>query len=605
MKPTNFLTALFLCFLLLLSTASAGTLISGSKIDVQSNYAGFNNLSLVGTWSTTPAVSDQLIVNGAMLPAPYALRQQIVIDVQKPTFEQRFEVVQQQALYVPLLVEQDFWIWNIPGTGKDKYQLCDEAVQSYISASGKKLWTGTGINVLYGNAYCHAVFVLQDSQQGWIGSLSTQGYNYYQTINVDNIATLHLIQNENTSQLVDKVNNVVRATLVNFGDWTNAKLSDSNTWGYHEGNTLGSGPWTPFYDSVGSRTFASANSLITTYFSTLSVTSTTFSDSQLQAIRNNVQVMKDEVARLKGASATPPASWINGDTAAIRTAANTVIVPYARTALTANIQFVMSGQSFGLIIPTGIPSLVSYDKTIQFDETAAGILNYQVKNIGSSTGTFSAVASCNGGKVITNTDEFSLVAGQTYSGKLRNTAKTTTTAASEKSTCTLTVTETNTQQKVTGTYTATVITKSECAAGQQSDPKFNSDGSSYVETYDTLCNVISTTKCSASETFTKDATGNWICKAKEGGSGSTSDDASGFSTPLFVVTIILSLAATVATAVYARPVKHFHIGKVHGAWLYITLIAIAFIATFFLVPFLWKVFLGFLTEVFSVKNIFG
>ncbi len=511
------LPIVLLLLVLMLPFASAGTLISGSKVDVESNYAGFSGLSLVGTWSTTPSVSDSIVIKTADVEAPYTLQTSATINIPAPLFEQVLRVNTQLPLIKGELVQKRYWYINYPGFGKTASQICNDAVSSDLATtySGRQLYPSTGINANVGNIYCDVIMVLQQSHAGWMGPVDQDHWNYNQKIVFSTGQTLNLVSNTQQTQVVDKIDNFARASLVNFGQWTSSQLTDNNIYGYHKKSALGTDVWHPFQDTTGLGTYQTLYSFLTNNFAAGDLSSADFDSTRVAEYQRQVTQMNSEIDRLTGSAITLPSGWTStGDLNGIHYSANDIIVPIKKTVLVANIQLVLKGDQFGLYIPTGKPQIVSSGSTLTFPETGSGVLSYTIKNIGTATGTFQVTSTCSPSGIVQADPVFhTLTANTQITGQLYHTAKTDITSDQIVG-CTLRLTETNTQEYVTRTYTVTVQAKQSCVQGQQTDPVLT--GTTYtVKTLDTQCNVINSVTCDALTGVFQKQNGIWVCVGKD------------------------------------------------------------------------------------------
>jgi hypothetical protein len=601
----NWFVALALLLVLAAPFAQAGTLVSGSRVDVQSNYDGFKGLTLIGTWSTTPAANDRLSITNAQLPAPYGLRETVDITVQQPVIEQVFRVGSQEKLERLVPVERSYLFLNLP-FGKTSNQLCQEKFEAdrLSMYGGKPLMEGSSAVAKVAAGSCSVLAVLVDSQAGWVGTVTDKGIYYEQKVDLDGIGTLRLAVNERENDLSDQIDGVGRATLLSFGSWTNAKLSSRDLYGYHGKNALGSDTWKPFADSTGMNNYRAARSRIAAadgvslgggfFFFGNSGYSTVRSELQ-----SSVQQANNEVARIVGVSSTIPSSWGGATGGAIRYTGNDIIVPLQRTALVANVQLILAGEKFGLFIPTGEPKIVSADSSIKFSETSSGNLNYRVKNVGTDTGTFRLRSDC-GGQVVSDDLEFALKAGEEKSGLLRLTAKSQSFSKTETLSCTLELKEIQINKADTKKFSTVIEVKQQCTEGEETEPTFDSAKQKYaVYVLDSSCSVKSTKECALAEgTFVKE-NGAYVCKAHTPGSVISPPAAPSeptFRLWILVTSVVIGLAAAFGTLVMlAGMVRRLKWGGV------LLVFVIVFIAATIGSAFLIKGFIGWGASFFALS----
>lgn len=551
--------------------AQAGTLVSGSRVDVQSNYPGLSltgkcspstgevsGCALVGTWSTTPAANDRLSIINSQMPAPYGLRESVDVNVQQPVIEQVFRVASQEKLERLVPVERSYLFLNLP-FGKTSNQLCQEKFEADRQTlyGGKPLMEGSSAVAKVATGSCSVLAVLVDSQAGWVGTVTDKGIYYEQKIDLDGIGTLRLAVNEKENDLSDQIDGVGRATLLSFGSWTNAKLSSRDLYAYHGKNALGSDSWKPFADSTGMNNYRAARARIAAADGiSLGGGFFFFGNSGYDTVRkelqSSVQQANNEVARVVGVSSAIPASWGGATGGAIRYTGNDIIVPLQRTALIANVQLVLAGEKFGLFIPTGTPKIVSADSSVKFSETASGNLNYRVKNVGTDTGTFRLRSDC-GGQVVSDDLEFPLKANEEKSGLLRLTAKSQSFSKTETLSCTLELKEIQINKVDTKKFSTVIEVKQQCTEGEETEPSFDSVKQKYsVYVLDSSCSVKSTKECALAEgTFVKE-NGVYVCKAYAPGTVITPPKQDGeptFRLWILVTSAVVGFVAAVWTIV--------------------------------------------------------
>lgn len=580
-----------LALLLLAGSGHAGTLISGSNVDVKSNYDGFNGLSLVGTYSTTPAANDIITITNAQLPEPYGLKQTVTITVPEPRIEQVFDVNNQRQVYKVIIVkERTYYYLNLP-YGQTASELCKEKLTADIQANygNLPLLEGTGANLLVGNGVCYAQFALQQTQVGWLGSVSERGLYYYQDINLAGIGTLHLERSAAIDDLSDKIDGVGRATLLNFGTWTNSDLSAAGIYAFHARTSDGTKPWRAFQDTSTTNYVGSYTNAINALQSQLFTGDAPASLTEFRAVGTSAvekgNIINNMAANIQGATATIPASWSGKIDGTIRTSANSLIVPLNGNIFTANIQLVLAGEKFGLYIPTGKPSIVSASSSITFQETGTGYLDYTVKNIGTNTGTFVLKGFCADGKVLTQEVEMSLAAGATKSGRLAHTAKSETFDLTEKVACSLRFEEIQTDEFVSKAYSVEVQVKQSCVEGEQSDPKFSPDGRTQtVYVLDSSCNVKDELTCDVTTSIFEKVNGVWTCVQKDNTTPTPNpdNDNDGTFRPglLLFAAVVGVLAGGWAAILVPAPKKHFFAikGAVFVVAALIVFVGVAYVA---------------------------
>ncbi|HKZ40390.1 MAG TPA: hypothetical protein VJ044_05470, partial [Candidatus Hodarchaeales archaeon] len=400
MKP---IFIILLMSLLLAGTAFAGTLESGSKITVESNYAGFSGLSLLGVWTTTPTTSDYIVVKNADLSGvttatgqQAGLRGDITVSVPAPIFEQVMKVTDQKRLIKIFNVGKSY-TYSIFG---DRVANCENKMNEDLATNygGKTRLAGTQVRSVVYAGYCQVQFLIEDSQLGWYGQVSDKGWSYQQDIVLTNIGkTLKLRRTPEegmsvSDQLTDKIDNVARVTLLGFSQWTNAPLRTSGIFAFNGKNewtsSFPTGVWNPFTEIGDVSGYQNNLNTLKTYFSgaeTSILSGTKLDDAN--RIKNEVNREADMIKGLGSGTITPQAlvGTIDGMP---RTVGNDIIAKMRKTVLLARIQMLFSGDDFGLYIPTGKPQIVSSDATIRFPEVGSGYLNVKVKNIGEAMGTF-------------------------------------------------------------------------------------------------------------------------------------------------------------------------------------------------------------------------
>ncbi len=582
--------ALIMILLLLASSVHAGTLVAGSSIAVSSNYPGFDGLSLVGTWSTTPTVNDILTVSPNQLPANYGMPNAIVIKVPEPTYQEVLAVSNQKPLYTAQFQDQVFPTSGLfcPGTlclsnDHNVWQAqCDKALQDWLKSKGNlKLYPGTYQIGAVNGLQCRLQFVTEQSQVGWVGDVAPANLYYSQDIIIGTNGTLHLVSNKSVNQLTDSIPHVGRATYLGSNVFASFPLQVQYIHAFQPGSVFNVNGWNPYHDSIGITTFSNSEADMISKFQ---YGNGLISSTVISTIQNDITLMKQESQRISGLSTSVPSEWGGKYQPPITKQANQIVVTLNNDVYTSNIQLVLAGQSFGLYLATGKPQIVSMDSSVSFEETNSGYINYVVKNIGSAQDSFVLHATCDG-DVVSDDVYIPLDAAQQKLGKMRITSKSSTLTTTETSSCVVSFTSQNTKVADTRTVQVIVTVKDLCAVGQQTDPI--PSGSNYVvNTLDVHCAIVSSTTCPADSThqFQKDSAGVWQCKDVQGSAGGgvqPPQDKPTFSTGLFVSSIIVALIGSVLVGFYTRPLRKF---TKFGKWIYIVLIIGVGVGLFFLTP---------------------
>lgn len=562
--------------------ASAGTLTSASSVQVNSNYKGFDGLSLLSTWSTTPAASDYIVVNKNTvgIPEPYDATGSITISLPQPTYEQAFKIGDGTQMFV---VETGYFAksfyYPLQLSFTKANTKCEQAVYDYLSTTGGTLIGNIRATVGLGSCYVNVAY--QKNQVMWIGDVRSSDLYFNQVVNVGNYGQLHIYKNEAETVLADNLPNVAAITFINFNKFTQAELSATNIYAYHTSGSFGSDAWQPFYDDTFIKQYKSEYNALVDMASPLNPSS-----YDAVAVQDQVNKVNSIVKSLQREVQAYPAVWADRASFNIRSSGNKMIVPILPSALiwTADYQILLSGDTIGLVRPTGEPNIISVDSPISIIETASGDLQYKVQNTGDSTGTFTLEAQC-GTKVSSDSQQVSLAAGEVKSGGLRLTAKSTEATDTEKVSCTFTMTETQTRASVTKDFVVNVQVKQLCVQGEESDPVV--EGADYVVyVLDSQCRIIDTIKCPIATSHFVFQQGRWECvdgTGKPVGKAGSGDTGS-FSIALLIVSAIIGLVAAIMTYnLISAQLKKSKAGKiviwivVLGVFAFVSLVAIPWI----------------------------
>lgn len=603
MKKQNIILPIFVMMLLCISFVQAGTLNGGVSVlqadQYSSNYAGlqFTGPVLVGSWSTTTAAADYITIQGGNLPSQYKLTSDIKMSVPKPILKQVFQVSGQIPIYKANYVEKSFSYASLTKDGAQ--QSCKSALDTYLktlSADGKtQLLPGTeyfGDVSLWG---CNVAFVTASEQVGWFGQASSQRIDYSQDIMLGGVGTLKLSSSGTNVQANDVIPQVGRVVFTGFSSGTSQLLTSNGINGFQPGSVFNVNAWNLYQDGVGISnyqkdltsidTIARADNVVCGLLS-CSMDAGTKADLKLR-----IATLNQEADRIRGVANTFPAAWDGKTTGAFERGANYVGVPISDNSLYANFQFVLVGNKFGLVMPTGEPKIVSLDSQVTFDETASGYVNYVVKNSGGNDGAFVLQATCTGVDVVGDAQQFTLGAGEQTSGKFRFTGKSGKLTAQQVGTCKVEFKEMTTKAIDSRNVAVTLLVKSLCSEGQQTDPILV-NGVYSVNILDAHCQIKETKTCAADgkHQFAK-VSGIWTCQTTTGsaGGGVAPPEKSNFSMPIFITTMIVALLATGLVAFYGSPIRN--IPKA-GNWIYAIILVAVFIGMFFLVPYLWRQFVA-------------
>lgn len=580
-KRTFLLFFVVVITLVMTMNVFAGTLVSGSTVAISSNNPDISGkYTLVGLWSTTPTANDKIFITNAILPEPYGIKQQVAIDVPMPTFEQVFSVESQKPLYEYSLFESEMYVNSN----------CESKVSTEFNTKhpgAQRLVSNTAWYEVSNPLFCKGFIIYASNQKGWIGQTINKGINYNQKINIDGVGTLSLVRNEAEDKLADSISGVAIARVLGFSSWTNGLLDSRNTYAYHANVDRTVGVWSPFNDNAQYYTeYVVASSDLKNVYQSADATGLKISGEVRERFNNAINTNNRQVMQLVSYSTNYPSDWANkGFASQTRTVGNDIVVPLQRTALTANIQLILNGEKIGIFIPTGVPSIVSYDNQITFDETASGKVNYVVKNTGQSAGAFRVQLFCADSSIVGEADDLTMSAGQSITGNIRVTGKSSTTSDFSQ-TCKLQMKEVTTNVTVEKNVDVTVLAKSSCVVGQQSEP-YTSGSLTIVDTLDAKCAVVSQIKCVTASEDVKLIDGKYQCVAKpqkDGGTGT-------FNTTLFTTSVILGL---IGVAFAYTPVKEFvmPMGKYGKYVSYAILISIFATIALWLVPMVWKALLG-------------
>lgn len=591
---------MFMFFALIIAPfASAGTLISGSNMDVKSNYQGLNGLSLVGTYSTTPTVNDRVSITNLVVPDPYEIKSSADITFNQPKFEQVFDINNQQRVLNAEVVDKT--IYFTPSTSDSA---CENAWNKYRTETelNKELYPNFDPIQVSGNkllGYCRVIWVTT-SQTGFIGKITDDRIFFSQDIVVSGVGTMHLERSDKMDSLVATIPGVARAALVDFGMYTNAKLTDGNIYAFQTKTAAGAGAWRPFSNVAVVTSYQQADQALQALddqFYTQSISADVFANNVKSARAN----LNTAAANLNTQSQTLPIEWNNKIVGAPRVdSANLIIVEPKRDTLTANIQIAVRGDKFGLFIPTGVCTINTIDTKEQWLETGQGQLAYSVKNTGTDDASLRLSATCAGGNVNAVPQDFALSAGATKTGNLVLTGRTSTLQITQSFACTFTCLEKNTQQQDTEAFTAVLERKQLCSEGEQSDPKLV--GTSFVvDVFDANCAVKTSISCDAlTKSFVKE-NGIWTCKDKASGglggigqgeascsAGKVRDSTTGecvdqtrFNPTALIIALVLALIGGGAAYAYTGALSH--VSKKYGTLLRVIVAILVFIALLFAV----------------------
>jgi len=494
--------------------ASAGTLISGNTVQIDTSSPQFGDYNLLFTWSTSPAASDSLVITRNNLPAGYDIDNNIEIFFNKPEFEQVFAVSDEEPLYKPRLQHRTYWYF--PQFNFDRaYEKCIEAHLEDLDDNygGADYLPGVDAIVDYSLTVCDVRFVYTQSQEGFLGDVKFRSWNYDQEIEVGDLGILNLANDKQ----VDSKPNIGKATLLNFGQWVNAELSDKNIYAYQ--GVLES-DWIPIERSEGLNTYNGAHdtirSLVNSYVANPGGKNILTLEQELET---EIQIMRDEIDEIKAQATTEvPVSWRYATDGAYSYSGKNINVPITENILTANIQFLINGDSFGLKIPLGEPEFVDTDLgDIEFEETSRAYIDFDIKNIGDEYGTFQIVGSCNSDKVnIQSKTRENIAAGSTWSDEMEITAITDKVTEREEFSCSLIVRDLNSQIEDVANFGLTVIPAESCAEGQETPPTYI-NGVLTVYILDSACSIKETKTCEGENRhFVQAGTGKWECVDSDG-----------------------------------------------------------------------------------------
>ena len=611
MKQQITLMIAMIFLLSIIPFASAGTLISGNTMEVRSNYPGIDGLTLVGTWSTTPTVNDRVFVNNLVVPEPYSVQGSKYIEFSRPTFEQVFEVRNQRRAYTIQYEDRSFNFALIgSGTALDR---CIDKWEEYRETveSNKELMPGfepvlVNLRSLVGSC---RVFWATMTHEGWYGDVFDDRIFYQQTVSIEGVSqNIVLERSDERDQLVGTIPGVARAALLDFGMYTNARLSDNNVKAFHGRNNLGSDNWKPFSGSQ-TNSFEQAVTAVLDHreqvFSTRwegSFSSWVTEFERLSGIANN------RALSINSASQSIPTQWQGNIANPPRTSGNTIIVEPRRDTFTANIQVAVKGDSFGLFVPTGVCEIVSADQTVQWAEGEEGYLNYRLRNTGTDTGSMRVTATCDGGNIQGFPEQFALSAGQTVNQRMTLTGQSVNFDPLQSFSCEFSCRESNTGQTDTHSFTAIIERKEICSQGEELAPVIINDNF-VVDVLDSDCNVIQRKTCPvATGQFVR--SGNvYSCEERTGiGSGDRPFDPDGeqtsFNPTVLIIALILGLIAGTLVFVWtaALPKAVPRKSQLRG-WLQALRVVLAVVA-FVVVMFLVAVIVRGVIAAFSFPSLF-
>jgi len=582
---TRSLIALFFVFVLLLSPfASAGTLISGSSMDVQSNFGGLSGLSLVGTWSTTPTVNDRVIISNLIVPDPYEIKSTAEVTFNQPVFEQVFEVRTQKRLLTATVVDRTFNYFPALTTS-GSLEKCIAAWDSYRATTeqNRELFPGfQPVRLALGLGSCRLVWVTTE-QTGTYGKVENDRIFYKQDVVVQGVGTMTLERSATRDSLVATIPGVARVALLNFGQYTSAQLSDNQVYAFQPKSGTGALQWKPFtsvteivnYETSVNQLAFLDDQLISGQISYVNFV------TQLETARAN---LNSNGQLLVQKSFTLPSEWQGRTSSPPRTQdANLIIVEPRKDTFTANVQFALRGERVGLFIPTGECSIVSAASSVQWLETEQGKLRYTIRNTGTDTASIGLSATCTGSNVNAVPQDISLAAGAQQTGDLLLTGRSSTLDLTQSFSCTLTCLEKNTQKTATKAFTSVLERKQLCAEGEQTAPKLV--GTAFVvDTLNADCQVKSQTSCDAlTKSFVQES-GVWTCvdKAATGGigQGEAPEAPREFNFTVFAFAMLLGIVG----GAFAFAKTHFLVSMSRYSTLWRVVIALGvFVAIAFLV----------------------
>ena len=621
---------LFLLIMILsLQLVSSATIVGTAKIDVDSNYDGFSGLTLLATISTTPATTDSLHLYGSNLPSEYKSvnsNLDIPITFPKGKYEQTFGISNTKPLYSGGTLIDKTYLYISAFSLEDMQKKCDEKLVEDIqnNFNGRVLMPGVDVIGTFGLFNCHVQYILIDELIGHAGKVYPKGNYYKQDINIKNIGTLTLEKTSTSNQPVDHIPNVAKATMISFADWTNAGLVSDGVYAYEYRNE----EWHPFFDYSGLTSYEQHFETVirkmdaslekayreadeASLFNFLFVSKHLRTYSEKVVINDALLAMSNEAKRLKSSSYTKPNIWDSvGDLNNIRYSGNTIIVPVDRTTKVATIQLLLNGERVGLEVPTGEPEIISVSSNIIVDELTGGYLDYTVRNSGNSIGTFTIYTICDN-RVNTNQDEFSLIAGQTRTGRIYHTAKSTVFSDKEHLSCTFVIKEINTKVEKTQQYGITIDVRDKCAEGEESNPM--DKGTFFmVEIYTATCQVKDSKTCAKGDTEFKKINNIWTCvqdgrpkvehcsdEIDNDGDGKIDcadsdckcgDDKPSVFLPSLIIAIILGIAGLLFLK--SKEINLLHHKRKFGILSYILVFVAIFLISLFVVAFILKFLVG-------------
>jgi len=516
---------LVLGLLVIAPMVSAGTLKGDGQVDVQTDREEFDGLNMVGTWSTTPYASDTLFIRQSNVPEAdeegrnVELEETVEVEFGDPQFAERFSVDSEVPLdrATPYTFESERGI-----TTEDQ---CQEALQEDLEAKGYNKYTDD-FPVAYDfsgltswDTWCSAHTVLIESREGYVGTVSEERLSYEQSVTIGS-DTVTLEADEDPGQISKTIPGKARITYTDFPSLLDRRLSSDNVF---VAINKQSNTFEAYGDDTGTTVdylsaredLRNAEALDTPFATDL------FSDLNLGPslgrleMERVAQTLNSEVEQVKTKFDENPSQWEGkAEFSQISSNGRNLVVPYEpeADAVSAEVQLVVNGESFGLKLLSGEPKFVETQGKVSFQEGETGSLSYSLKNVGGGEATMSVDASCNDQTVQTDREVFTLEEGETRAGEITVHSLTETTETGTVETnCKLRATDGDSGAEDETVFKTSVETKKSCVEGGLRGPYTNNEGVSIIERVNADCETVSTERCPAPNEFIRED-GEWVCE---------------------------------------------------------------------------------------------
>lgn len=599
---------------------SAGTLVSGGQLEIESNIDGIDGLTIQGEYSTTPYSSDTVFItrNNVESKTPSGenvdLTRDIRIDFSNPEYSEKFLVGQQTPLTRLETFEYNVGFWGSKNQANLEYCLNQGIQEARSQASTIE---PSFIAQIQGVGYlsCDVIGIVESKREGFVAGLQRDQVEFDQNITLDDVGTVRLYNKDGDRQTTDRINGEARVVLTNLNDLLSSRLSTQGVYAYSNKRNNAGGDWQPFSDSGNVDRYTShlqSRVQSTTQYETpsgIGGIGIGIVDDNKDVMRDVVNEHNQNVDSVLSQTGNTPSQWVSrADMNGVTSTANTVTVPYrdGQDSISHRVLLQLRGESFGLQITGGTPVIKGIQETVSWQENSNPTLVYQISNEGSGTGSFTATVSCNNNNVQGLPSTYTLGSGETVNEQIRLTSRPESLSGQTTTSCELKVEDSDSQETSTRSFTATVESKDSCSQGEQT-VSTNNQGQQVLTTLNSDCDVINTEICEGE--WNNRLTG-WSCEkssVEQGEQGEGNDED--FTTQIVVTVISLFVAGLSGfiTNTYLTSWTRFTQYRIRGVDVVKRgrqiIVLVVVIGTFFLIPELLSSLFTFWTDYFNPFNI--